>query len=284
MDNIPPEDKSMDEFITIHNEKYLKSSKKSTKGNSRKSNTPRNPRNQTAPLKPRYFEYVDNVENEHNASPHNQIQYELGIDEAGRGPMFGPVYVACVVLPPPTSDFRFDWMKDSKRFSSTKKINQVADYIRENAVAYSVQSCSAQEIDDINIRQAVLTSMHKCIDEIHRQLHLTPTNSYLLVDGCDFIPYKTPENITIPHTTIEGGDNWYCAIAAASILAKVERDHYIETLCEKYPYLNEQYGLLKNKGYGTTQHRQGIEQYGITPWHRKTFGMCRNYDVIEPPE
>lgn len=271
---IPIEDIAMDVLITQQNQSNSKQSRKLPKTT---KSIKRNPRNKTSPLKPRYFE------NEHG---NDNLEYELGIDEAGRGPMFGPVYVACVVLPPPTSDFRFDWMKDSKRFSSVKKIKQVAEYIRKNAVAYSVQSCSAQEIDAINIRQAVLSSMHKCIDEIHSQLNLTPENSHLLVDGCDFIPYQTPapSRQHLPHTTIEGGDNWYCAIAAASILAKVARDQYIESLCEQYPYLDTRYGLLKNKGYGTAQHRMAIGEYGITPWHRKTFGICRKYDVVESPE
>jgi len=220
----------------------------------------RNPRNKTEPLKPRYT--TENI-------------YELGIDEAGRGPMFGPLYVACVVLP--RTDFRFEWMKDSKRFSSDKKIRQVAEYIKENCVAYSVQSASAEQIDELNIRQAVLNTMHKCIDDIHSQLHLTEENAFLLVDGCDFIEYTTPEGEPIQHTTIEGGDNWYCAIAAASILAKVARDSYIYDLCDKHPELDEHYKLRKNKGYGTSHHREGILKHGITEWHRKTFGICKEF-------
>lgn len=225
-------------------------------------NAPKAPRNRKDPLKPRYT---------------TQSIYELGIDEAGRGPMFGALYVACVVLPDSSSDFHFEWMKDSKRFSSDKKIRQVAEYIKENCIAYSVQSASAQDIDELNIRQAVLKTMHKCIDEIHSQLGLTELNSFLLVDGCDFIEYTTPDGEPIQHVTIEGGDNWYCAIAAASILAKVARDTYIYELCDEYPELDTNYGLRKNKGYGTAQHRQGIITHGITQWHRKTFGICKDY-------
>lgn len=257
-------DKVLDELVEETNKKYRRTGRSPTALRPPPRN-PRQPRNKTAPLKPRYF--ID----------HPSIEYELGIDEAGRGPMFGSVYVACVVLPPPSSEFRFDWMKDSKRFSSTKKIKQIAEHIREHAVAYSVRSSTAQEIDKMNIRQAVLKTMHQCIDDIHDQLNLTSENSYLLVDGCDFINYKTPSNQPIPHKTIEGGDNWYCAIAAASILAKVSRDEEIEKLCDEYPWLDTQYGLLKNKGYGTKQHIQGIHQYGISDWHRKTFGICKQF-------
>lgn len=224
-------------------------------------NAPKAPRNRKDPLNPRYT---------------TQSIYELGIDEAGRGPMFGALYVACVVLPE-SSDFHFEWMKDSKRFSSDKKIRQVAEYIKENCIAYSVQSASAQDIDELNIRQAVLKTMHKCVDEIHSQLGLTELNSFLLVDGCDFIEYTTPDGEPIQHVTIEGGDNWYCAIAAASILAKVARDTYIYELCDEHPELDTKYGLRKNKGYGTAQHREGIVTYGITQWHRKTFGICKDY-------
>lgn len=233
----------------------------SSSGNTHKTHK-KAPRNKTEPLKPSYL-----------STASHEI-YELGIDEAGRGPMFGPLYVACVVLPSPDSDFCFSDMKDSKRFHSVKKIQQVATYIREHAVAYSVQSASPAQIDSMNIRQAVLHTMHKCIDDVAHQLLLTPSNCFLLVDGCDFEPYHT-----FPHVTIEGGDNWYCSIAGASILAKVARDQHISELCEAYPLLDERYGLLKNKGYGTRQHMEGIRTYGITQWHRKTFGLCKESKV-----
>lgn len=225
---------------------------------------PKAPRNRKDPLHPRYSTHTD--------------VYELGMDEAGRGPMFGPLYVACVVLPHPSqSDFHFEWMKDSKRFHSDKKLHQVAEYIKENCVAYSIQSSSPEEIDRINIRQAVLTSMHQCVDAIHSTLTLTQENSLLLVDGCDFVDYTTPEGEYIPHMTIEGGDNWYCAIAAASILAKDARDTYIYELCDTYPELDTTYGIRRHKGYGTAQHRESILIHGITKWHRKTFGICKDF-------
>lgn len=216
-------------------------------------------RNKTDPLK-HYFQ--------------REYLYEIGMDEAGRGPLFGRLYVAAVVLP--RENFHFEWMKDSKRFSSTKKIQSVATYIRENAIAWSVQYAEPSLIDEINIRQSVFHCMHKCIDDIEQQLSTTPKNTILLIDGCDFDPYYTKRENNYHYHTIEGGDNWYCSIAAASILAKVARDQYIETLCEEHPELYE-YSLHSHKGYGTKKHLDAIREKGITQWHRKTFGICRKY-------
>ena len=121
--------------------------------------------------------------------------------------------------------------------------------------------------------------MHRAIDNLFKGIQ--PNIEYhLLVDGNDFTPYTFIENDTlvqIPHTTIEGGDNKYCSIAAASILAKVARDDYIKELCREDNSLDEKYGLLKNKGYGTKKHLEGIKNNGITEYHRKTFGCCQRY-------
>jgi ribonuclease HII len=208
---------------------------------------------------------------------HNDSNYylEIGIDEAGRGPMFGRLYVAAVIVPKDNS-FDHSKMKDSKKFSSEKKINEAAEYIKTHAIAWTVQYEEAEEIDKLNIRQAVLKCMHKCIDAL---LEKMPENNYfLLVDGNDFKPYvRTTDLSFIPYKCVEGGDNKYSAIAAASILAKVSRDKYIHDLCNEHIYLDERYGLNKNKGYGTKAHLDGIKAHGISPWHRKSYGICKNY-------
>ena len=200
---------------------------------------------------------------------------EIGIDEAGRGPLFGRVYTGAVVLPKDV-DFEFDKMKDSKKFNSVKKINEVAEYIKEKALAWSVTYNDEKVVDNINIRQSVLSSMHNSIKNV-----MTDDNEYLLlVDGNDFRPYmmfKDDEYLPVKHICIEGGDNKYCAIAAASILAKTERDKYIYELCEENPELKERYGIDRNKGYGTKTHLDGIKNFGITKWHRKTYGICKDY-------
>ena len=204
---------------------------------------------------------------------------EIGVDEAGRGPMFGPVYSAAVILPK-SSEYNHSLMKDSKRFSSEKKLLETAKYIKENAIAWGVGVCSEQEIDCLNIRNATHNAMHKAIHQVIEVLNKDTTNIHLLIDGNDFKPYTVIENdclTQIPNICIEGGDNKYTPIAAASILAKVSRDEYIKSLCDLDPSLDEKYGLNKNKGYGTKKHLDGIKEHGITKYHRKTFGICQNY-------
>lgn len=216
--------------------------------------------------------------------------YQIGVDEVGRGPLFGRVYTAAVVLPCPLTEneengFQYNLMKDSKKFHSAKKINEVAEYIKENAVAWCVTYKSEEVIDSINIRQSVLSSMHDsisgCVKKVNEIVEDAKKDLFLLVDGNDFKSYiyLNDEDVlqTLPHTCIEGGDNKYCAIAAASILAKVERDRYIEKLCSENPDLDEKYGLLNNKGYGTKKHIDGIKEHGISKWHRKSYGICSRY-------
>ena len=223
------------------------------------------PRNKTDPLK--HFYSVEK-------------KYEIGIDEAGRGPMLGRVYTAAVILPKDDS-FNHSWMKDSKRFSSKKKIKEIAQYIKDNAISYSITYESEEIIDKINIRMATIQSMHKAIKNSLINIK-SDTDILLLIDGNDFKPYmsfNTDDNnfVQIPNVCIEGGDNKYTAIAAASILAKVARDEYIDNLCEEYPDLNEKYDIKKNKGYGTAAHIEGIKKHGITAFHRRTYGICKNF-------
>jgi ribonuclease HII len=199
---------------------------------------------------------------------------ELGIDEAGRGPMFGRVYAGVVILPKDNT-FDHSLMKDSKKFHSKKKIEQVADYIKSHAIAWAVEFEDEQTIDKINILQATQSAMHKGIKKVIEGLD--PNNVLLLVDGNYFKPYVLQNMSKLHYELIEGGDNKYTAIAAASILAKVERDKYIEKLCEENPELIQHYGIDSNKGYGSKIHMDGIKKYGITKWHRKTFGICKEY-------
>ena len=199
---------------------------------------------------------------------------EIGVDEVGRGPMFGRVYAAAVILPKDNSFDHFK-MKDSKKFHSKKKIKEVADYIKMNAIAWNIAWEDEKVIDEINIRNATHSAMHKAIKNLY-----TNKDTLLLVDGNDFKPVVVFRNNSleqIPHVSIEGGDNKYTSIAAASILAKVERDEYIKELCNEYNFLVERYDLNNNKGYGTKKHMEGIHKYGITEWHRKSFGICKSF-------
>ena len=216
--------------------------------------------------------------------------FEIGVDEAGRGPLFGRLYVAAVL--PPKEGFGNPHIKDSKKIKSKKKMAELAEFIKTKARAWSVHSIEHSTIDEINIRQAVLQGMHEtikqCISTIKDVFH---SKILLLVDGNDFKPYSLYDKeedrlMTLPHETVEQGDNTYQAIAAASILAKYSRDLYIEELCQKYPELSQRYLLDKNMGYGTSAHLAGIAEHGISQWHRRTYGRCREarWNPLQEPD
>jgi ribonuclease HII len=203
--------------------------------------------------------------------------HEVGVDECARGPMFGRLYTAAVILPKDES-FRHDWMKDSKKIKSRTKMRELADYIKQHAIAWHIEFAEAALIDEINIRQAVLRSMRESIRQV---LQKTSSDGVMLVvDGNDFPPYMVFDDTTetlreIPSVTVEKGDGTYSFIAAASILAKNAHDEYILDLCEQYPLLKTRYSLHENMGYGTAKHISGISLHGITQWHRKSFGACK---------
>ena len=232
-----------------------------------------------------------------------QIEYsaenlhEIGVDEAGRGPLFGRLYVAAVVLPKDRPFYHKD-IKDSKKIKSRKKMGLVAEYIKTNALAYSIQFIEHDEIDRINIRQAVFKAAHQCVKSVIEELQQKEMEMememekekknrfFILMDGNDFIPYTDFDKeinrmISIPHDTIESGDDKLMAIAAASILAKDSRDLYIEELCKEYPELTIRYRLEKNMGYGTKRHLDGILEHGISQWHRQTYGRCKGATMNE---
>ena len=181
---------------------------------------------------------------------------EVGLDEAGRGPLFGRVYVAAVILPP-DNYFDHTLMGDSKKLTERKRLIAF-DYIKENAIDWVIHYKDENYIDKHNIFAANYNAMHEAVQK-------------LLVK---------PEHILVD-TTIVKGDQQYTSIAAASILAKVARDNYILELCDKYPQLNEYYNMRSNKGYGAKKHIDGIKKYGISKWHRKSFGICKNAFVID---
>jgi ribonuclease HII len=211
---------------------------------------------------------------------------EIGVDEVGRGPLFGRVYTAAVILPKDDS-FDHSKMKDSKKFHSKQKIQEVAEYIKENAIAWSVSYEDEKTIDEINILQATQKCMHACITEVLKSTTRQPLLIQLLIDGNYFNPYtvyhiSSKKFESLNHVCIEGGDNKYSCIAAASILAKVARDAYIEELCAEHPELSAWYNIDNNKGYGAKKHLDGIKEHGITKWHRKTFGICKISKMAKP--
>lgn len=179
---------------------------------------------------------------------------EAGCDEAGRGCLAGAVYAAAVILPP---DFHNDELNDSKQLSERRRY-ALRPIIEAEAVAWAVGVVMPEEIDRINILKASFLAMHRAIE----QLKVRP--EHLLIDGNRFTPYPG-----IGHTTVVKGDGKYLSIAAASVLAKTYRDDYMNRLATEYP----EYAWDVNKGYPTKAHREAIRQYGITPYHRKTFRL-----------
>lgn len=179
---------------------------------------------------------------------------EAGCDEAGRGCLAGPVTAAAVILP---EGFSNPLLNDSKQLTEHQR-DVLRPIIEREALAWAVAMVSPEEIDEINILKASFLAMHRAID----QLGVRP--EALLIDGNRFTKYGD-----IPHTCIVKGDGKMMSIAAASVLAKTHRDEYMCRIAEEYP----QYGWSKNKGYPTRDHRAAIEQYGSTPYHRKTFRL-----------
>ena len=174
-----------------------------------------------------------------------------GIDEAGRGPLAGPVVAAAVILP---EDIQLPGVNDSKKITE-KKREILFDFVKEHALAYGIGEASETEIDEINILQATFLAMRRAVEALQ-----IPAD-YALVDG------NRIQGLPVPAETVIGGDGKVLSIAAASILAKVTRDRYMRDMAAQYP----EYGFEKHKGYGTKAHYAAIEQYGICPLHRKTF-------------
>jgi len=179
---------------------------------------------------------------------------EAGCDEAGRGCLAGPVFAAAVIFP---KKYRNKELNDSKLLSPRRR-DRLREEIISNAIAWSIASCNNTEIDTMNILRASITAMHRAIST----LKVTPL--LLLIDGNRFYSYSN-----IPHQTVVHGDATFLSIAAASILAKTERDRLMEELDALYPM----YGWRRNKGYPTPEHRRAITDHGITPYHRLTFNL-----------
>ena len=188
------------------------------------------------------------------ASHYYTGKVEAGCDEAGRGCLAGSVYAAAVIFP---EGYENEELNDSKQLTDRRR-KMLREIIERDAVAWAVGVVTPEEIDRINILNASILAMHRALD----QLQVRP--EAIIVDGNRFKSYQQ-----LPHTTIVKGDGKYLSIAAASILAKTYRDDYMDKLAEEYP----QYDWLSNKGYPTKKHREAIRQYGITPYHRKSFNM-----------
>jgi ribonuclease HII len=187
---------------------------------------------------------------------------EAGTDEAGRGCLAGPVTAAAVMLP---EHFRHELLNDSKLLSH-KNRDFLRPLVESGCSCFGVAHIHPTEIDRINILNASLLAMHKAIE----QLETKP--DFIIVDGNRFKPYQD-----IPHECIIKGDSKYMSIAAASVLAKTHRDELMERLHEEYPL----YNWKQNKGYPTKEHREAIRQYGLTPYHRRSFRQLPEQLTLE---
>ncbi len=187
-------------------------------------------------------------------SYYNVQKLEAGCDEAGRGCLAGPVVASAVILP---HDFHHPFLNDSKQISS-KKRKELVPIIKENAISYAIAFVNHEEIDRINILRASFKAMHLSIDQ------LDPRPESLLIDGNRFDPYED-----IEHHCMIKGDGRFKSIAAASILAKEARDDYMLELSQEFP----NYDWENNKGYPTKKHKAAVKQYGLSPYHRKSFSQ-----------
>jgi ribonuclease HII len=193
---------------------------------------------------------------------HDQLR-EAGCDEAGRGCFAGPVFAAAVVLP---QNFYHPLLNDSKQVPPEVRI-ELRTYIETHALDWAVEKINNEEIDKINILKASFKAMHLSIKKLKK------SPEFLLIDGHMFYKYKK-----IPHLCVVGGDGIYASIAAASILAKTYRDEYMQELHKEYPH----YNWFNNKGYGTAEHRRGIETHGLCPYHRKSFNIqTRQLEIFD---
>jgi ribonuclease HII len=179
---------------------------------------------------------------------------EAGCDEAGRGCLAGPVFAAAVILP---NDFNHPKLNDSKQLSERVR-EELAPIIKQEAIAWAVCTVDEIEIDEINILNASIKAMNLALAE------LSTTPEFIIVDGNRF---KT--SLKIPFKCIVKGDSLYKSIAAASVLAKTERDHYMRKIHEEYP----QYGWNRNMGYATIAHRKALLEFGLSPYHRRSFHL-----------
>ena len=207
---------------------------------------------------------------------------EVGIDEAGRGCLAGPVVAAAVVMPIidfsencNDSEYELDILrliKDSKKM--TKKNRAICkEYIEDIAIDFGVGIADSDEIDTMNILRATHKAMHRGLNN----LNLTP--DLILVDGNGFTDYYDDDNELVDHKCVIGGDNKYFNIACASVLAKEYHDQIVKDYVKQQPELDEKYNWLSNVCYGTKSHLDGVEKFGLSKYHRKSFGICKGLPV-----
>lgn len=204
---------------------------------------------------------------------------EIGVDEVGRGPLFGRTYVAAVILPSPgnltaAQSVMFDQVRDSKKITSRTKMRELADFIRGACPFTSVQFREAADIDRTNITYAIVEALEAAVTEVVHLTECVPEKVHVLADGHDFSAHAIG-GTKVRVSNFDKGDNRFVAIACAAILAKDARDTYILDLCTQMPELATRYGMHTNMGYGTAAHMAGIREFGVTELHRQSFAPVR---------
>ena len=220
-----------------------------------------------------------------NMLPFYKNPHEVGLDESGRGPLFGRVYAGAVrwgtIEKTEENKEYYNLVIDSKKLTSVKR-KKVIDWIKQNVAAWGVGYSEPEEIDQINILEATCLAMKRALKNLkdmeeekkeEKEEKNIKNIENLIIDGCHW-SRKFPE-YNCPVTSIVKGDDKYLSIAAASILAKEYHDEHIHDLCRENPELAERYDLFNNKGYATKRHLEGIEKYGPSAYHRKSFKPIR---------
>lgn len=203
---------------------------------------------------------------------------EVGIDEVARGCLAGRVYASAVIWNTELEDPLISKIRDSKKLTAIQR-GELRQFIECNAIAWGIGYVEEDKIDEINIRNATFMAMHRALDNMNiKYPSIYNKIEHIIIDGNAFVPYKN-----IPFQCVVKGDDKYLSIACASILAKTHRDEYLMNLTKTYPTLHR-YGWHHNSAYGTKDHIEAIKTFGITQFHRKTFGICKtsNIVMIEP--
>jgi len=198
---------------------------------------------------------------------------EIGVDEAGRGPLIGRVYAGAVIWGSNTKDKDCDLITDSKKISAKKRAKAL-EWIYKNVKAWGVGWAEPAEIDQINILEATKKAMDRAIENLKSKTNLDGQEITFLIDGTGWEKKFSGQKVK----SVIKGDATYLSIAAASIIAKEHHDKYIRDLCAEYPELNDKYDLVNNMGYGTKKHLDGLQTHGNSDFHRKTFRPCCDYN------
>lgn len=205
---------------------------------------------------------------------HDDDCVEFGVDEVGRGCLFGPVCTCCVYVPNDVvipTDLK---IRDSKK-TTPRQREKIMEFLRNTPeIKYNVCLIDNNRIDEVNILQATYDGMHKSISE----MGIEP--EHLVIDGNRFRIYQNKSGEIIPHCCVKQADDKYLHVSIAANIAKYTRDKWISTICEENPVLNEYYSMGSNKGYGTKAHMTGIKEYGITKYHRTSFSPCSNIEKV----